>query len=325
MRTKLTELLGIELPIVQGAMQWLARAPLASAVSNAGGLGVINAKTFADPAALLGEIEQVRRLTDRPFAVNISMLPEVAGPEPVEGWFQACIQAGVPVVETAGRNPAPFIGPLKEAGIKVIHKVPAVRFALSAAQAGVVAVCLVGQECGGHPGMDGVGTMVLIPRARSELDLPLIAGGGVADGNGLAGALALGADGVVMGTRFLLAEEVDLPAEVRRRLMAADERATTLVMGSFGNAARVLDNALARRVREMEAGGADFEAVRPLVSGARSRDALAEGRVDQALLALGQGVGLTHAVMPAAEIIQQTMEQARRAAQRLAGLLGGTA
>lgn len=317
MYTRLTELLAIRFPIIQGAMQWLARAPLAAAVSQAGGLGVINAKTFADPQDLAREIALVRRQTDRPFAVNVSMLPEVAGPEDVWGYFQVCLDQAVPVVETAGRSPAPFIGRLKEAGIKVLHKVPAVRYALSAEKAGVDAVTVVGQECGGHPGMDGVGSMVLIPRAAQALRAPLIAGGGVADGRGLAAALALGADGVVMGTRFLLAEEVDLPGEVRQRLIQAQETATTLVMTSLGNAARVLDNDLAREIQSAEASGGGFEAVRPLVSGERSRQSLQSGDVEQALLALGQGVGLIDRVMPAAEIIAATVAEAREAASRL--------
>lgn len=317
MQTRLTELLGIGYPIIQGALQWLARAPLAGAVSAAGGLGIINAKSFSAPEDLQAEIAQVRALTDKPFAVNISMLPELAGPDPVEQWVEVCIREQVPVVETAGRSPKAFVATLQEAGIKVIHKVPAVRFARSAQGAGVDAVTLVGQECGGHPGLDLVGTMVLIPRAADQLSVPLIAGGGVADGRGLAAALALGADGVVMGTRFLLAQEVDLHPDIARRLLAADELATTLVMGSLRNTARVLDNATARECQELEEGGAGLEELHAVIGGGRGLGALQRGDPEGGILALGQGVGLIKEILPAAEIIERTVAQARECLDRL--------
>lgn len=321
MPTRLTKLLGIQHPIIQGAMQWLARAPLAAAVSNAGGLGVINAKSFADVGDLRREIDHLRRLCERPFAVNLSLLPELAGPDPVDAWLEVCIAEKVPVVETAGRSPADFIARLKDAGSLVIHKVPAVRFGLSAQRIGVDAVTVVGFECGGHPGLDQVTTMVLAPKAARALAVPVVAGGGVADGHGLAAALALGAEGAVMGTRFLFAEEVALPESVRRRLMAADERATTLVMQSLKNTARVLDNATARRVQALEAAGAGIEELRPLISGRRGLAALMAGDHEGGLLALGQGVGLVDRVMPAAEIIARTMEEARAASARLGWML----
>ncbi|MFZ5587341.1 MAG: NAD(P)H-dependent flavin oxidoreductase [Thermodesulfobacteriota bacterium] len=321
MPTRLTKLLGIQHPIIQGAMQWLARAPLAAAVSNAGGLGVINAKSFADAGELRCEIDHLRRLSHRPFAVNLSLLPELAGPDPVDAWLDACIAEKVPVVETAGRSPADFIARLKDAGILVIHKVPAVRFGLSAHRIGVDAVTVVGFECGGHPGLDQVTTMVLAPKAARALAVPVVAGGGVADGHGLAAALALGAEGAVMGTRFLFAEEVALPDPVRRRLMAADERATTLVMQSLKNTARVLDNATARQVQNLEAAGAGIEELRPLISGRRGLAALMAGDHEGGLLSLGQGVGLVDRVMPAAEIIARTMEEARAASARLGWML----
>lgn len=317
MPTRLTALLGIRYPIIQGAMQWLARAPLAAAVSNAGGLGVINARTFADAGGLRTEIAALRRLTERPFAVNLSLLPELAGPDPAEAWVEACVAEKVPVVETAGRSPAAFLARLKDAGIVVLHKVPAVRFGMSAQKAGVDAVTVVGFECGGHPGLDQVTTMVLVPRAVQALTVPVIAGGGIADGHGLAAALALGAEGVVMGTRFLLAEEVDLPEPVRRRLIAADERATTLVMQSLNNTARVLDNATAREVQALEAAGAGIAEIKPLISGHRGLAALMAGDSEGGLLALGQGIGLVDRVMPANEIIARTLEEARVAAARL--------
>lgn len=321
MPTRLTALLGIDHPIIQGAMQWLARAPLAAAVSNAGGLGIINAKSFADAGGLRDEIAALRRLTERPFAVNLSLLPELAGPDPADAWVEACIADKVPVVETAGRSPADFVARLRDAGIIVMHKVPAVRFGLSAQKAGVDAVTVVGFECGGHPGQDQVTTMALVPRAAAALSVPVVAGGGIADGRGLAAALALGAHGVVMGTRFLLAEEVALPDPVRQRLIAADERATTLVMQSLRNTARVLDNATARQVQALEAAGAGIDELKPLISGQRGLAALMAGDHEGGLLSVGQGIGLVDRVMPAAEIIARTLEEARSAHARLGRML----
>lgn len=314
-------MLGIKHPIIQGAMQWLARAPLAAAVSNAGGLGVINAKSFADAGGLRQEIAALRRLCDRPFAVNLSLLPELAGPDPADAWLDVCVAEKVPVVETAGRSPAGFIARLKDAGILVMHKAPAVRFGLSAQKAGVDAVTVVGFECGGHPGLDQVTTMVLTPRAARALSVPVVAGGGIADGHGLAAALSLGAEGVVMGTRFLFAEELALPEPVRRRLIAADERATTLVMRSLKNTARVLDNATARQVQALEAAGAGIEELKPLISGRRGLAALMAGDYEGGLLSLGQGVGLATEIMPAGEIIARTMEEAQAAFARLGWML----
>jgi nitronate monooxygenase len=321
LRTRLTDLLGIQVPIVQGAMQWLSRAPLAAAVSNAGGLGVITAKSFANPDQLRREIAALRAICDRPFAVNLSLLPELAGPDPAEGWIAACLAEGAPVVETAGRPPGPFLASLQSAGIKVMHKCPSVRHALSAQKAGVDAVTVVGMECGGHPGLDGVGSLVLARRAATELSIPLVVGGGVADGFGLAAALALGADGVVMGTRFLLARETGLPPAVAQRLLASDERSTRLVMQSLRNTARVLDNDPARAVTAAEERGADLEQLRPLISGQRGQAALMADDPEGGLLALGQCVGLVREVLPAAEIINQTLAEARAAVARLGRIM----
>jgi len=313
MKTRLTELLGIDYPIIQGALQWLARAPLAGAVSAAGGLGIINAKSFSQPRELVQEIAAVRAITDKPFAVNISMLPDLASAEEAQQWLEVCIHQKVPVVETAGRSPKDFVPRLKEAGIILMHKVPAVRFALSAQRAGVDAITLVGNECGGHPGMDGVGTMVLIPKAADALEVPLIAGGGVADGRGLAAALALGADGVVMGTRFLMAAETGLHPAIAQRLEEANELDTALVMGSLKNTARVLANNAARQCQEMEQRGAGLEELITVIGGQRGLKALREGDPEMGILALGQGVGLMDQVLPVAEIIERTVAQARSA------------
>ena len=316
MHTRLTELLNIEFPIIQGAMHWLARAPLCAAVSNAGGLGVINAKSFS-PKELEQEIQQVRGLTERPFCVNVSMLPDTAGADSPQEWLEVCVAQKVPVVETAGRSPAAFAAALKDAGIILMHKVPAVRFALSAQKAGVDAVTVVGAECGGHPGGDLVTSLVLIPQTRRALDIPLIAGGGIATGQGLAAALALGADGVVMGTRFLMAEEVALGPGIRERLLAANEGSTRLVLGSIKNTARVLDNRLARECAELEALGAGVKELMSIISGERGKKALEQDDPEDGLLALGQCVGLVDEILPAAEIIKRTVAEAREAATSL--------
>ncbi len=317
MQTRLTQLLGIEYPIIQGALQWLAKAPLAGAVSAAGGLGIVNAKSFTEPQELAAEIAAVRAITDKPFAVNISMLPEMAGGEDETKWFEVCIDEKVPVVETAGRSPKAFVEALKEAGIILMHKVPATRFGLSAQRAGVDAVTLVGHECGGHPGMDGVSTLVMIPKAADQLEVPVIAGGGIADGRGLAAALALGADGVVMGTRFLLAAETGLHPAIANRLEEATELDTTLVMDSIRNTARVLNNDTARECQDLEAQGVGLEELIAVISGRRGLKALSAGDPEGGILALGQGVGIMDEVLPVAQIMERTVAQAQEALAKL--------
>ncbi len=202
-KTKLTEMLGIDYPILQGGMQWLARAEFVAAVSEAGCLGFITAASFPSKQELRDEIHKAKELTNKPFGVNVSMLPGLAAEDMTEQYFEVIIDEKIPVVETSGRSPEPFVPPLKEAGIKLIHKVPAVRFAQKAQSVGADAVTIVGFECAGHPGMDDVTTFVLIPRAAETLNIPVIAGGGIANGRTMLAALALGAEGVVMGTRFV--------------------------------------------------------------------------------------------------------------------------
>ncbi len=251
-KTKVTELLDIQYPIIQGGLQWLSTAKLAAAVSNAGGLGIITARSFERKERLKEEIRNAKDLTDKPFGVNVSMLPKPVSGEMTEEYFDAIIEEGVKVVETAGRNPEPYIPKLKEAGIKVIHKVPAVRYAQKAEKVGVDAVTIVGFECGGHPGMDDVTTMILIPKAVQVLKIPVIAAGGICDARGFMAALSLGADGVLMGTRFMLTRECWMHPRIKEKLLEATELDTMIIERSIRNPIRVIRNKAAIKAQEME-------------------------------------------------------------------------
>ncbi|MCL6638869.1 MAG: nitronate monooxygenase [Firmicutes bacterium] len=303
MKTRITELLGIKYPIIQGGMQWLSRAELAAAVSNAGGLGIITAATHAGKEELVAEIRKTRSLTDKPFGVNISMLPEIGPRDKTPLYFEAVIEEKVPVVETSGRSPEEFVPRLKEAGIKLMHKVPAVRFAKKAEKIGADAVIVVGFECGGHPGMDDVTSLILAPKAASTLSIPVIAGGGIADARGFVAALALGAEGVVMGTRFVATTECLAHPKYKEWIVGAQETDTVMIQRSIRNAARVMKNAAAEKVLAMEARGAGLEELLTVISGQVGKKALFEGDVEGATFAVGQCVGLINEVKPVKEVI----------------------
>lgn len=321
-RTRITEMLGIEYPIIQGGMQWLARAELAAAVSNAGGLGIITAATHRTKEGLRNEIRKTRALTDRPFGVNISMLPEVTPEDMTPVYVETVIEERVPVVETSGRSPEPFAGYLKEAGIKLLHKVPAVRFAKKAESVGADAVIIVGFECGGHPGMDDVTTLVLVPRAVDEVSIPVIAGGGIADARGFVAALALGAEGVVMGTRFVATTECIAHPNFKDWMVRHNETDTVLILRSIRNALRVMRNAAAEKVLAMEARGAPLEELLTVVGGQVGLKALLEGDVEGGTFAVGQAIGLIHDVRPVAEVIRDLVEGAEQILSRLQTALG---
>ena len=320
MNTRITELLGISYPIIQGGMMWVGRAELAAAVSNAGGLGIITALTQPDPQALAKEIARCRTLTSRPFGVNLTILPSI-NPPPYEAYLDAIIESGVKVLETAGNNPRAFIDKAKAAGIVVIHKCVAVRHALSAERNGVDAVSIDGFECAGHPGEDDISGLVLIPAAARRLTIPVIASGGIADGHGLAAALALGAEGVNMGTRFCATQEAPIHPSIKQALLAADERDTRLIFRSLRNTARVLRNAISEEVVSLERreGGVTFEDIRPLVGGARGRAALESGQVDDGVITAGQCVGLIDDIPTCAELIGRMVAEAREQVRRVAG------
>jgi len=322
-KTRLTEMLGIRYPIIQGGMQWLSRAELAAAVSNAGGLGIITAATHKTKADLRSEIRRTRELTAKPFGVNISMLPEMTATDLTRAYVETVLEEKVPVVETSGRSPEPFIGYLKEAGIKLLHKVPSVRFAKKAEAIGADAVIIVGFECGGHPGMDDVTTFVLAPRTAEALSIPVIAGGGVADARGFVAALALGAEGVIMGTRFVATKECIAHPNFKEWIVNASETDTVLILRSIRNAARVMKNAAARRALEMEDRGASLEELLTVVGGQTGKKALLEGDLEGGTFAIGQAAGLVHEIKSVAEVITGIVEGAARIYGRLGDILGG--
>lgn len=309
---RLCMLLGIEYPIIQGAMLWLARPELAAAVSEAGGLGMIAASNFPTGEELRAAIRITRSLTGKPFAVNLSLLPSIIGKEKLDEYVDAIVAERPPVVETSGKSPEDYLPRLRKAGLRVIHKVPSVRFARKAQELGVDAVTVVGYECGGHPGNREGTTMVQICRAARELSIPLIAGGGIADGAGLAAALCLGADGVVMGTRFIAARECAIHPSFQEALCAASEEDTVLVQRSIGTPLRVWKNASARKVLEMEAEGAGLAQLLTVISGSLTKIAYEKGDVQGCAFPMGQCAGLVDHVVPAAQIVRDTVEQARR-------------
>jgi nitronate monooxygenase len=311
MKTRFTELVGIDYPIVQGGMQWVGRAELAAAVSNAGGLGILSALTQPSPDDLCREIERCRRMTDRPFGVNLTILPTVS-PPPYAEYRRAIIDSGVRIVETAGYKPQEHVDEFKAHGVIVIHKCTAVRHALSAQQMGVDAISIDGFECAGHPGEDDIPGLVLIPAAADKVRIPLLASGGFADGRGLVAALALGADGINMGTRFCATAEAPIHEAVKRYIVANDERATNLIFRKFRNTARVGKNSVSDQVLELSAPPeAAFEDIAHLVRGARGRELLESGNLDAGLVWAGQVQGLIHDIPTCAELVGRIVADAR--------------
>ncbi len=313
MHTRVTALTGTRFPIIQGGMQWVGRAELASAVSNAGALGVLTALTQPTPDALAAEIARCRSLTDQPFGVNLTILPTTT-PPPYADYVTAIIESGVKVVETAGRSPADFIERFKSAGVKIIHKCTSVRHALSAERSGVDAISIDGFEAAGHPGEDDVPGLVLIRAASAALRIPVIASGGIADGRGMAAALMLGAEGINMGTRFMLTKEAPIHEDIKAALAAGNERDTKLIFRPFNNTGRVFRNAVSEEVVEIERqAGSSFEDIRPLVAGARGRAALESGDVNGGLLWAGQTIGLIDDVPTCAELVKRIVTDCRLA------------
>jgi len=325
MKTRITELFGIERPIIQGGMHYVGFAELAAAVSNAGGLGIITALTQPNPARLAAEIAKARALTDKPFGVNLTFLPAVNSPD-YPGYIDAIIEGGVKVVETAGNNPQKWMPRLKENGIKVIHKCTAVRHALKAESIGCDAVSVDGFECGGHPGEDDVPNMILLPRAAEELSIPFVASGGMADGRSLVAALALGAEGMNMGTRFIATVEAPVHQNVKDAIVRASELDTRLIMRSLRNTERVLANAGVERVLEKErslGAGLKFEDIREEVAGVYPR-VMQQGEADIGAWSCGMVAGLINDVPTVQELMDRIMAEAEALIrQRLMGLLEG--
>jgi NAD(P)H-dependent flavin oxidoreductase YrpB (nitropropane dioxygenase family) len=312
MKTRVTQQLGITYPIIQGGMQWVGLAELASAVSNAGGLGILTGLTQPTPEDLRHEIARCRAMTDRPFGVNLTILPS-AVPRPYAEYVRVIVESGVRIVETAGNSPKEFIRVFKENGITIVHKCTTVRHALSAKRAGVDMVSIDGLECAGHPGEDDVGGLVLIPAAAQALTIPVIASGGIADGRGMAAALVLGAEGVNMGTRFCVTQEAPIHPDIKQAMVEGSERDTALIYRTMKNTARVFRNRIADEVRALEnrPGGCTFEDIRPLVIGTRGRAALQSGEVHGGVLSAGQCIGLIHDIPTCEALIQRMVAECR--------------
>lgn len=321
MKTKITELLGIEHPIIQGGMHYVGFAELAAAVSNAGGLGIITGLTQGTPEKLADEIARCKDLTDKPFGVNLTFLPSLAQPD-YPGLVKVIIDAGVPVVETAGRNPIEVLPHLKDAGIKVIHKCTSVRHSLKAQKIGCDAVSVDGFECGGHPGEDDIPNFILLPRAAEELEIPFVASGGMADARSLVAALALGAEGMNMGTRFIATKEAPVHENVKQAIVAASELDTRLVMRPLRNTERVLNNNAVERLLEKEAAlGKDiqFDDIKQEVAGVYPK-IMMEGEMEIGAWSCGMVAGLVHDIPSCNELISRIMREAEAIiGQRLAG------
>jgi NADH:quinone reductase (non-electrogenic) len=323
MKTRITELFNIEHPIIQGGMHYVGFAELAAAVSNAGGLGIITGLTQKTPDDLAAEIARCAKMTDQPFGVNLTFLPSVNTPD-YPGYIKAIIDGGIRIVETAGRNPAAYLPALKDAGVKIIHKCTSVRHSLKAQEIGCDAVSVDGFECGGHPGEDDIPNMILLPRAADELEIPFVASGGMADGRSLVAALALGAEGINMGTRFIATCEAPVHENVKAAIVAASELDTRLVMRPLRNTERVLNNPATDRVLAMEAAKGDdlvFDDILPDVAGVYPKVML-EGDVDIGVWSCGMVAGLVHDIPSCKGLIDSIMAEANTLIhQRLVGLV----
>ncbi|MGC6512414.1 MAG: NAD(P)H-dependent flavin oxidoreductase [Parvibaculales bacterium] len=311
MKTEITEMFGIEHPIIQGGMHYVGLAEMAAAVSNAGGLGIITALTQPSPEALANEIARCRDMTDKPFGVNITFLPTLTPPD-YPAIVKAIIDGGVKVVETAGRNPSEVLPHLKDAGIKVIHKCTSVRHSLKAQAIGCDAVSVDGFECGGHPGEDDIPNMILLPRAADELEIPFVASGGMADARSLVAALAMGAQGMNMGTRFIATKEAPVHENVKQAIVAASELDTRLVMRPLRNTERVMTNEAVERLLEKErelGGDLKFEDILEEVAGVYPR-IMQEGDMDAGAWSCGMVAGLIHDIPTCQELIDGIMKEA---------------
>lgn len=313
MKTRITELLGSRYPIIQGGMQHVGKAELAAAVSNAGAFGILTALTQPDPEALAKEIKRCREMTDQPFGVNLTLLPTIK-PVPYEAYAQAAVENGIKVIETAGRNPEPFLPYFKEHGVKVVHKCTSVRHALKAEKIGVDAVSVDGFECAGHPGEDDVPNLVLLPLAKRALSIPMVASGGIGTGDQMAACFALGAEGINMGTRFLATKEAPVHDNMKTAIMQASELDTALIFRGLRNTARVYKNKVAVEVNaiEKEAGqNIQFEMIKDLVAGVKGKQAIESGDIDYGIWTSGMVQGLIHSIPSCDELVQEIVAEFR--------------
>jgi len=307
--TAITEMLGIRYPIIQGGMAWVARAELAAAVSNAGGLGIVGSITFNSGEELRTEIRRTKELTDKPFGVNITSYP-AARPIPNDEFVEVVLAEAVPMVETSGSRPDKYMAAFKEHGVRVFHKVGAVRHAVSAEKIGCDAIFALGFEAAGHTLMDDVTLFNLVPRMADTIGVPVIAAGGMSSGRQMAAALALGAAGIMMGTRFMATKESPIPDTIKAALVASHETDTAIILRTLRNQDRVLNGSVAWRVTEMEARGAGLEELLTVIGGGTSERAILEGDLELGTMDCGQGVGLIHDVPTVAEVIEDIIREA---------------
>ena len=310
LKTRITDLFGIEHPVIQGGMQWVGYAELVSAVSNAGALGILTALTQPTPEDLAKEIERTREMTDKPFGVNLTVLPTI-NPPPYEEYAQAIVGSGVKIVETAGRSPEPFMELFKEYDVKVIHKCTSVRHALKAQSVGVSAITIDGFECAGHPGEDDIPSLVLLPQAAEALDVPVAGCGGFSDAKSMVAALALGGEAIVMGTRFMATQEAGIHQNVKEKITEADELSTNLLFRTMHNTARVFKNSVSDQVVEIEStGNATFEDVKDLVAGQRGRVVFEEGDLEHGIWSAGISVARVKDVPTCKEMVSRLVSEA---------------
>jgi nitronate monooxygenase len=310
LKTRFTEMFGVEAPITCGGMTRVGKVELIAAVANAGALGFITAHSAGPPDALYREVKRCREMTDKPFGVNLTILPSIT-PIPYDEYREAIIESGVKIVETAGNNPQPHLPRFKEAGVKVIHKCTSVRHAVKAQSIGVDVVSIDGLECAGHPGEDDVGGLILFPATADKLSIPIIASGGMADARGLVAALALGCDGVNMGTRFMATVEAPIHDNVKKQIVANDERATNLIFRTLHNTARVAKNAISDEVVAIEKrGNATFADVKDLVAGTRGANVLDRGEMDAGIWSAGQTQALIHDIPTCKDLVARIMREA---------------
>jgi len=316
-KTRITEMLGIEYPILCGGMQWISRGKFVAAIGNAGGIGFITAESFETPEDLRTEIKKMQEWTDKPFGVNISMVPEFGVPERSLQFCDVVVEEGVKVVETAGRSPKPLMPKLKDAGIKVIHKMTSIRHAESAQKLGVDAITLIGYGSGGHIGMENVASFILIPMAVSRLDVPVIAGGGVCDGNGFLGAMAMGAEAVLMGTAFFATKECPVHDAIKERLVQTRENETCLLLNSLQNPVRCVKNRLADECLALEEKNASFEEIINTVAGGKGKLAYDSGDAEISPISCGQIVGAIDKIKTVKDVIGDIVDESKEMLKRL--------
>lgn len=323
LKTRFTETFGIKHPIVQGGMQHVGRAELVSAVANAGALGFMTALTQPTPEDLRKEIARCREMTDKPFGVNLTILPTIK-PTPYDEYAQAAVESGIKIIETAGRNPEKYMPYFKENGVKVIHKCTSVRHGVKAEKLGVDAVSIDGFECAGHPGEDDIPGLILLPASADQIKIPIIASGGFGDGRGLAAALALGAEGINMGTRFVATKEAPVHQNLKQKMVDSDERQTALIFRTLKNTARVYKNSIAEKVVEIEArpGETNFQDLAPLVTGVKGRVVMDEGDMEAGIWSAGMVIGLIHDIPSCKELVERIVAEAEGIIQkRLKGMV----